>query len=154
MTDRLPPIPPERWTDAQRSEAEALIAGQRGTIVAPFVPLLRSSELAGHVQRLGAYLRYQSTIGVRLTELAILVTAKHYAQAVEWAIQAPIAVRGGVAQETVDAIERAERPPTSAPDDENLVHEHCRELLRGRGQVSDAPWVRAIATLARPALWT
>ncbi len=143
-TDRLPPIAPKHWTAAQREQAQAMIAGPRGAVVAPFVPLLRSPELTGHVQRLGAYLRYRSALGQRLTELAILVTAKHYAQAVEWAIHAPIAVREGVAQATVDAIDRHERP-TSMPDDEALVHDYCRELLQGRGQVGDALWAQAIA---------
>jgi 4-carboxymuconolactone decarboxylase len=142
-TDRLPPIPPERWTAAQREQAEAMIAGPRGAVLAPFVPLLRSPELAGHVQRVGEYLRYRSSIGVRLNELAILVTSKHYAQPVEWAIHAPIAVREGVAAATVAAIDRGERP-SAMPDDEALVHDYCRELLQGRGQVGDALWSQAI----------
>ena len=94
--DRLPPIPPERWTDAQRKEAEAMIAGPRGAVLAPFIPLMRSPELMGHVQRIGEYLRFRSAIGVRLTELAILVTASEWQQAVEWAIHAPIAEREGI----------------------------------------------------------
>ncbi len=143
MTDRLPPIPPERWTAAQREVAEAMIAGPRGAVLAPFVPLLRSPELASHVQRLGEYLRYRSALGVRLTELAILVTSKHYAQPVEWAIHKPIAEREGVAAATVAAIERGERP-TAMPDDEARVHDFCTELLQGRGQVGDATWRRAI----------
>lgn len=142
--DRLPPIPPDRWTAAQREQAEAMIAGPRGAVVAPFVPLLRSPELAGHVQRVGEYLRYRSSIGTRLTELAILVTSKHYAQPVEWAIHAPIAVREGVAAATVAAIERGQRP-SAMPDDEALVHDYCCELLQGRGQVGDALWAQAIA---------
>ena len=99
--------------------------------------MAHSPELSGHVQRLGEYLRYRSAIGVRLTELAILVTAKHYAQPVEWAIHAPIAEREGLAAATVSAIERGERPATMA-DDEALVHDFCVELLQGRGQVADA----------------
>lgn len=143
MIDRLPPMPPERWTDAQRLQAEAMIAGPRGAVLAPFVPLLRSPELAGHVQRLGEYLRFRSSIGVRLTELAILVTSAHYRQPVEWAIHAPIALREGIAQNTIDAIERDERP-SGMPDDEALLHDYCRELLQGRGQVGDALWAQAV----------
>ena len=149
--DRLPPIPPERWTEAQRKEAEAMIAGPRGAVLAPFVPLLRSPELSGHVQRLGEYLRYRSAIGVRLTELAILVTSKHYAQPVEWAIHAPIAEREGLAAATVSAIERGERPATMA-DDEALVHDFCVELLQGRGQVGDATWARTVGRFGEPAV--
>lgn len=146
MNDRLPPIPPERWTEAQREAAEAMIAGPRGAVLAPFVPLLRSPELAGHVQRVGAYLRYRSAIGTRLTELAILVIAKHYDQRVEWAIHAPIARREGLAPAAIEAIERGERPAALA-DDEALVHDFCAELLRRRGQVNDALWSRAIDRL-------
>jgi 4-carboxymuconolactone decarboxylase len=146
--DRLPPIPPERWTEAQREQAEAMIAGPRGAVVAPFVPLLRSPELAGHVQRVGAYLRYRSAIGVRLTELAILVTARHHGQPVEWAIHAPIARREGLAQDLIDAIGRGERP-ASMGDDEALVHDACVELLGAHGRLSDATWARAVARLGQ-----
>jgi 4-carboxymuconolactone decarboxylase len=149
--DRLPPIAPERWSDEQRQVAEAMIAGPRGAIVAPFVPLLRSPELCSHVQRLGAHLRYQSALGQRLTELAILVTAKHYAQPVEWAIHAPIAQREGVSATTVAAIDRGERPAAMA-DDEALVHDFCVELLQRRGRVGDETWAGAMARFGEHAV--
>ena len=143
--DRLPPIPPERWTEAQRREAQSLIAGPRGGLLKPFIPLLRSPELMGHAQRLGEYLRFRSAIGVRLTELAILVTAHEWQQAVEWAIHAPIAEREGVAPAIVAAIARGERPAAMA-DDEAAVYEVCIELHRQRS-VSDATWAAAVERL-------
>jgi len=149
--DRLPPIPPERWTEAQRETAGAMIAGPRGAVLAPFVPLLRSPELAEHVQRLGAYLRFRSALGVRLTELAILVTAAHYAQPVEWSIHKPIAAREGVAPEAIAAIERGERP-AAMPDDEALVHDFCVELLQSRGQVGDTRWQAAVERFGEQAV--
>ena len=141
--DRLPPIAPAQWTVAQREVAQAMIAGPRGAVLAPFVPLLRSPELAGHLQRVGEYLRYRSAIGVRLTELAILVTAAEWQQAVEWAIHAPIAAREGVSPALIAAVERRERP-TAMADDEAAVYELCIELQRLH-RVSDATWGRAIA---------
>jgi 4-carboxymuconolactone decarboxylase len=141
--DRLPPIQPEHWTAAQRKEAEAMVAGPRGAVLAPFIALMRSPELMGHVQRMGEYLRFRSTIGVRLTELAILVTASEWRQAVEWAIHAPIAEREGVAPATIAALSRRERPAVLA-DDEAAVYDICIELHRER-QVSDATWARAVA---------
>ena len=98
--DRLPPIPTAQWTEAQRREAEAMIAGPRGAVLAPFIPLMRSPELMGHVQRIGEYLRFRSAIGVRLTELAILVTAHEWQQPVEWAIHVPIAERQGISPDS------------------------------------------------------
>ena len=141
--DRLPPIAPEHWSEAQREVAQAMIAGPRGAVLAPFIPLLRSPELASHVQRVGEYLRYRSCIGVRLTELAILVTAAEWQQAVEWAIHAPIAEREGVSPTIVAALERRERP-TPMADDEAAVYDVCIELQRLH-RVSDATWARAIA---------
>jgi 4-carboxymuconolactone decarboxylase len=147
--DRLPPIAPSDWTDAQRREAEAIVRGPRGALVAPFVPLLRSPELMGHVQRLGEYLRYRSAIGQRLSELAILLVARHWSQPVEWAIHAPIALREGIAPETVAAIARGERPP-ALPDDEAAVHDFCIELNRDQG-VSDATWTAVVGRFGEQA---
>jgi 4-carboxymuconolactone decarboxylase len=143
--DRLPPIPPAAWTDEQRRHAQEIVDGPRGALLAPFVPLLRSPELMSHVGRLGEYLRYRSATGLRLSELAILLTARHWTQQVEWAIHAPIAVREGVARETVDAIANGHRP-TAMRDDETAVYDLCLELQRDRS-VSDATWDRAVVRL-------
>ncbi|HEY9067623.1 MAG TPA: carboxymuconolactone decarboxylase family protein [Burkholderiaceae bacterium] len=140
--DRLPPLPPERWSEAQRAEAEAVIRGPRGALIAPFVPLLRSPELMGHAQRMGEYLRYRSAIGLRLSELAILLTAHAWSQPVEWAIHAPIAQREGIAPETIAAIENGRRPATLA-DDEAVVYDFCIELHRDKA-ISDTTWARAV----------
>lgn len=110
MSDRLPPLAPEHWSVEQRVAADEVVRGPRGRLLAPFVPMLRSPELMLHAQRLGEYLRYRNALGQRLTELAILVTARHWTQPVEWAIHAPIAQREGVAAETVAAIAAGRRP--------------------------------------------
>jgi 4-carboxymuconolactone decarboxylase len=139
--DRLPPIPPEQWTDEQRRHAEEIIRGPRGALVSPFVPLMRSPELMDHAQRMGEYLRYRSALGQRLSELAILITARRWSQQVEWAIHAPIAEREGIAPEAIRAIAEGRRP--TLPDDEAAVHDFCIELHRDRG-VSDATWNEAV----------
>lgn len=141
--DRLPPVPESEWTDAQREHAREIIEGPRGGLISPFVPLLRSPELMTHAGRMGEYLRYRSAIGLRLSELAILVTARQWSQQVEWAIHAPIAGREGIAPDTIQAIAEGRRP-ASMSDEEALVHDFCIELHRNRG-VSDATWDAAVA---------
>ena len=140
--DRLPPLPPRSWSAAQRHEADAVIRGPRGALVAPFVPLLRSPELMGHAQRMGEYLRYRSAIGLRLSELAILITAHAWSQPVEWAIHAPIALREGICAEAIEAISRGQRPASLA-DDEAVVYDFSTELQHDRA-VSDSTWQRAV----------
>ena len=143
MIDRLPPLPPEQWDPEQREAADEVIRGPRGSLVSPFVPLLRSPELMMHAQRMGEYLRYRSAVGLRLSELAILVTARHWSQQVEWAIHAPIALQVGIAQQTIDAIAEG-RAPQAMPPDDSLVYEFCRELHQNQG-IADATWSSFVA---------
>ena len=143
MKDRLGPIAPEHWSAQQSAVARHVIDGPRGALVGPFVALLRSPELMEHAQRMGEYLRYRSAIGPRLSELAILVTARQWNQQVEWAIHAPIALEKGVPAETIDAIARRVRP-AGMDEEAAAVHDFCSEL-HGHKRVSDATYARALA---------
>ena len=141
--DRLPPLPVDQLDAQQRAAAQAIIAGPRGALYGPFVPLIRSPELMDAAQRMGEYLRYRSAIGTRLSELAILVTARQWDQQVEWAIHAPLAAQNGIAQAAIDAIAER-RAPDSLQDDERAVHDFCIELQQHK-RVSDATYARSLA---------
>lgn len=140
--DRLPPLDPADWSAEQQACAQEIIAGPRGALIEPFIPLLRSPELCVHAQRMGEYLRYRSAIGLRLSELAILLTARHWNQQVEWSIHAPIALREGISAAVVDAIAERREPPFER-EDERLVHAVVQQSLVER-QVNDATWQAAI----------
>lgn len=142
LTDRLPPLPPESWSQEQRTHAQEIINGPRGALIPPFVPMLRSPELMTHAGRMGEYLRYRSALGLRLSELTILITARKWSQQVEWAIHAPIALREGVAQETLDALSDG-RFPSGLPEDEAVVYAFSMELHDNQS-VSDPTWQAAI----------
>lgn len=144
-SDRLPPIPADEMSPAQRRAAEALVRGRRGALFGPFVPMLRSPELMDRAQRLGEYLRYDSAIPARLRELAILVTARHFRQAYEWHVHAPAAAEAGLAAATITAI-AAGRRPQGLPADEAAVYDFCTEL-HGERRVSDATYAAALAVL-------
>ncbi len=141
-SDRLPPIPAREWTPEQKKYAQEIIDGPRGALLSPFVPLMRSPELMGHAQRIGEYLRYRSALELRLSELAILVTARYWSQQVEWAIHVPIALQAGVSSGTIAAIQEG-RIPTDLPEDEALVFAFSTELHQNKC-VSDGTWARAL----------
>lgn len=143
--DRLPPLPEACWNEAQRGYAREIIDGPRGALLSPFVPLMRSPELMAHASRMGEYLRYRSALPPRLSELAILVTAHQWGQAVEWAIHAPIAARAGVTDSTIQAI-AAGISPEGLPADEASVYALSMELHQQHG-VSDPTWQAAIGLL-------
>jgi len=143
MDDRLGPLPFAAMSAAQQVAAQAVIDGPRGALYGPFVPLIRSPELMTAAQRMGEYLRYRSAIGTRLTELAILVTARHWNQPVEWAIHAPLARQFGIAETVISAIAERSRPTTLAQD-EALVYEFCIQLHQQQ-RVDDATYAAALA---------
>lgn len=141
--DRLPPLPDAALTPAQRAAAATIVAGPRGGLYGPFVPLLRSPELMEHAQRLGEYLRYRSAAGTRLSELVILLIARHWSQPVEWAIHAPIAAKAGLSPALIEAI-RARAPLPPLAEDEATVHDFVTELI-GTQRIADATFERARA---------
>jgi len=139
--NRLPPIPKSQWNAAQRECADEIIQGPRGAVIEPFIPLLRSPELCTHAQRMGEYLRYRSAIGLRLSELAILVTARFWSQEVEWAIHAPIAIREGIHESIVHALGLNQTPQFNHAD-EQMVYDFTQQSLRDK-KISNSTWADA-----------
>jgi 4-carboxymuconolactone decarboxylase len=130
-------------SSARRSAAAAeLAAGPRGES-SPFIAALRSPELMTRLQRLGEYLRYRNALGPRLTELAILITARAWSQPFEWALHVDEAEARGIARATIAAIAR-HRKPLRMPADEATVYDYLGEL-HAKQAVSDATYARAVA---------
>jgi len=132
-------------TPAQRVAAAEIVAGARGALYGPFVPLLRSPELMSRLQKTGEYLRYGSAVPERLKEFVILLVARHHDQQVEWAIHQPIALAAGLAPGIVDAVAEGRRPGEMA-DDEAVIHDFVIELRLTKG-VSDPTYGRALVLL-------
>jgi 4-carboxymuconolactone decarboxylase len=143
MIDRMPPMDPATMNEAQRKAAAELAAGPRKGVFGPFIPLLRSPDLMDRMQRVGEYLRFNNTLPAKLTELAMLITARHVTNQFEWVVHYPLAIKAGVAKEAVDAIAAGERPSNLSPE-EALVHDFVRELLTMSG-VSDGLYAKAVA---------
>ncbi len=140
--DRMPPIPADKMTEAQKKAAAELAAGPRGGLNGPFVPLLRSPEFMSRLQKMGEYLRYNSSIGTKLNEFVILITAREWTQQFEYSIHAPLAIKAGLKPEIVAAVTAGRRPAGMAPDEE-IVYDFCTELHHHRS-VSDATYARAV----------
>src|SRR6516165_10152512 len=94
--ERLPPITADKMNDEQRQAADALAAGPRGGVKGPFIALLRSPELMNRLQRVGEYLRFDSSLDTRARELAILLVARRWSQQFEWSVHYPLAARAGI----------------------------------------------------------
>lgn len=95
------------------------------------------------LQRTGAYLRYNSAFEPRLSEMAILITARLWSQNFEWFAHRPIAEKAGLKGSTITAISEGRRPSEMATD-EAVIYDFLDELIRTKG-VSDATYARANA---------
>jgi len=140
--ERMPALPMEAMDDAQKAAAQELIAGPRGAVFGPFIPLLRSPELLNRLQKVGEYLRYQSALETRINEFVMLIVSRQWTQQFEWCMHYPLALKAGMKQEVLDALAAGRRPPGMA-EDEEIAYEVCDELERTRG-VSDATYRRAV----------
>ena len=141
--DRMPPIPADKMTDAQKKATAELIAGPRGKLSGPFVPLLRSPEFMSRLQKTGEYLRYDSKLGPRLNEFVILTTARIWTQQFEWSTHEPLALKAGIKQEIIDAV-RAGRRPAGMDADQEIAYDFLMELHHHHS-VSDETYARAIS---------
>jgi len=123
-------------SDAQRAAADELIAGPRKGVKGPFIALLRSPELMARLQRVGEFLRFQSSLPVRVSEFATLVVSRQWTQQFEWFTHVPLAIKAGTARETIDALSEARRPATMSAQ-EAMVYDFVTELAVNKG-VSDS----------------
>jgi 4-carboxymuconolactone decarboxylase len=147
--DRMPPIPADKLTPAQKHSAELLAATPRGAGGAggPFVPLLRSPELMDRLQAVGEYLRYKNSVPQKLVEMAIIMTARQSTQQYEWNAHYPLALKAGLPAETANAIAVGRRPDSLAADEE-IVYNFTAELLQNKGVVDTTGLVGYYSTLA------
>jgi 4-carboxymuconolactone decarboxylase len=140
--DRMPPIPADKMTDEQKKVAAALIAGPRGALVGPFIPLLRSPDFMDRLQKVGEYIRYKNSLGHKLTEFTILMTSRRWTQEFEWDSHYDLALKAGMEPEILQAVREGRRPTGMSPDEE-VVYEFCSELEQNQS-VTDATYARAV----------
>jgi 4-carboxymuconolactone decarboxylase len=140
---RLPLIDEQRMNDAQRSLLEAIRSGPRGKSITPrgpFAVWMHAPEFGHLAQALGGHCRYKTALSARLSEFAILCTARLWRAQYEWFAHAPMAEKAGVKPKTIRDL-RAGREPKSAPKDERAIFAFVQELYKTK-RVSDSTYKR------------
>jgi 4-carboxymuconolactone decarboxylase len=143
--ERMAEIPLDKMSSAQRAVADAIMSGPRGGLRGPFNAWLRSPVLADRLQKVGEYIRFNTSLDKRVNEMAILMTAQAWGSQYEWYAHAPLAIKAGLDPAIVAAIGDG-RKPEKMKDDEAVVWEFTTQLRRDHA-VDDAIYARALEKL-------
>ena len=129
---RLKLLSPEEMTPEQKQTYDEAIAGKRGKPPAPMMAWLNSPEMARHATRLGEVLRFDTIFPAKLSEIAILVTARHWTSHYEWFAHKRLALQGGMDPKIIEDI-RDRRTPTFDDPKAKMIYDVAKSLHEGHG---------------------
>jgi 4-carboxymuconolactone decarboxylase len=148
--ERLPMIPADKMTDAQKTALAAIQASSFSG--GPLAVLLREPKLSEQALAMASYFRNESVLGPKLTEFVILLAARDWTQQYEWTAHYSRALKAGLHQDTVNAIAEGRRP-AGMSEDEEIVYDFWSELSHNKS-VSDATYDRAVKKFGEPGVVT
>ncbi len=126
----------------QRDIHDRLISGPRGRIAGPYIAWMHNAKLADVAEKYGRFVRYETSLPPRLSELAILIVGRHWNAQVEWWAHHPLALKAGLDPAIADAIAHR-TPPHFANADEELVYDITMELIETK-KLADTTYQRAL----------
>jgi 4-carboxymuconolactone decarboxylase len=139
---RIPILSPESdLTPEQKRVVEGILGRRGGRIPGPYKFALHCPEVTELWHPLGEVLRLRSTFPLRLSELAIIITARAWDCDYVFQAHGPNAGKNGVAQSVIDSIAKGERPVFDK-EDEEAIYDYLTELLDHHA-ISDKSHARA-----------
>jgi 4-carboxymuconolactone decarboxylase len=142
---RLKLLSPGEMSADQKETYDESIAGKRGAPPAPMMAWLNSPEMARHATRLGGVLRFDTIFPAKLSEIAILVTARHWTSHYEWYAHKRLALKGGMDAGIIEAI-RDRRTPAFDDPKGQMIYDVAKSLHEGYG-VSKVLYEKAVEVL-------
>jgi 4-carboxymuconolactone decarboxylase len=141
--NRMPEIPADKLTDAQKKALDQFISKRGGPLVrGPFLALLRSPDVMTPAEVLGEYLQFKTVLPAKLREFVILITARQWTQDTEWNSHVAIAEKDGLSPDIAMALAAGQRP-SGMDEGEQIVYDFCDELHRNHS-VSDGTYAKAL----------
>ena len=143
---RLKLLSPDDMSADQKTTYDESIAGKRGRPPAPMMAWLNSPQMARHATRLGEVLRFDTIFPPKLSEIAILVTARHWSAHYEWFAHKRLALQGGMDPKIIEDI-RDRRMPQFDDPKAKTIYDVAKSLHEGHG-LSQALYDEAFALLS------
>jgi 4-carboxymuconolactone decarboxylase len=129
---RLKLLSPGEMNADQKQTYDEAIAGKRGAPPAPMMAWLNSPAMARHATRLGEELRFNTMFPPKLSEIAILVTARHFTAHYEWWAHKRLALRAGMDVKIIEAI-RDRRTPEFDDPMAAMIYQVAKSLHESHG---------------------
>jgi 4-carboxymuconolactone decarboxylase len=141
---RFAPLKADELSPAQKAWADAIAVPPRNAKwgAAPYRAYIRNPELAPKLSALSDYLRWNTTLPPRLSEFAIVITARNWTAQYEWAAHYPLALKAGLDVKILSDLS-AGRRPENMRDDEAALYDLATALYRDK-KVSDPVYKAAV----------
>lgn len=147
---RLPLLGRDELDEQGRKQYDAVVGPENRTLVGlrgPSGIWLHSPRLGGFLRAANQYLRFETALDRRLTELAILVTARELDNQFEWTAHEPAALTEGLDPKIIDAVKRR-KSVSRLGKKEGLIVSFGRELFRWK-RVRSQTFARAVSAFGR-----
>ena len=138
---RFPQLTMDQLNDKQKPLGEQIMKVSSVGLGGPYNPMLRSPVLGQKMFDLLYYLRWQTSVPLKLNEFAILIIGRQWRSQVEWFAHAPLAIKAGLSPDIVNELKANKRPSNMTPE-ESIVYDFVTELTTAR-VVSDETFNRA-----------
>src|SRR6202040_2703907 len=125
--DRMPPIPADKLTEAQKTAAAEFRAARNADPNGPFGVLFRVPDLMTLGFKWREHVQFRSVLDQKLTEFSILMAARQWTQQYEGNAHYPAALKAGLKPDILAAVAEGRRPAQMA-DDEAVLYDFCTEL--------------------------
>jgi len=138
---RFPQLTMDQLGEAQKPLAEEIVKVSSVGLGGPYNLLLRSPVLGQRMFDLAHYLRWETSVPLKLNEFAILIIGRQWRSQVEWFAHAPLAIKAGLSPQIVAEL-KADKRPSNMPPEEAAVYDFVTELTT-KHAVSDETFNRA-----------
>jgi 4-carboxymuconolactone decarboxylase len=141
---RFAPLKADELSPAQKAWADAIAVPPRNAKFGspPYRAYIRDPELAPRLSALSDYLRWNTALPPRLSEFAILLTARQWTAQYEWFAHYPLALKAGLDEKILGDV-AAGRRPENMRDDEAALYDLVTALYRDR-KVADPVYQAAL----------
>jgi 4-carboxymuconolactone decarboxylase len=140
---RFAPLKADELSPLQKAWADMIAVPPRNAKFGapPYRAYIRNPELAPRLSALSEYLRWNTTLAPRLSEFAILITARQWTAQYEWFAHYPLALKAGLDPKILGDLS-AGRRPDNMRDDEAALYDLTTALYRDK-KVTDAVYKAA-----------